>query len=265
MSWATTIFCPSLGLVINLVMWLAPYQSIIQARKTKDLGALSPIPFTFTIINCVGWTIYALLLNNQYIFWSNVLGIVLGLFYTTTSMSILFNHSKPGEEFVQTYKIMEFMLMFAGGFWSLISLFVVSVYAGNLSQQQMVIGICCDFFTILYYGAPLNTMTKVIRERDSSSLYPPLIVANMIASSMWTIYGAAINNINVFIPNVIGASLAALQLILIVVFYKTKVPMAEDDAEVAKKLSEDFQVTTSALLDDDNNLKTRLIINDDHV
>lgn len=128
-------------------------------------------------------------------------------------------------------------------------------YAGNLTQQQMVIGICCDFFTILYYGAPLNTMAKVIRERDSSSLFPPLIVVNMVASSMWTVYGAAINNINVFLPNVIGASLAALQLILIVVFYKTKAVKSDGDESV-KKVSEEYRVSN---LMHDNNLKTKLM------
>lgn len=237
MSWATTIFCPALGLAITNVMWLAPMKAVLEARKTKTLGELNPIPFAFTVLNCIGWVIYGLLLNNQFIFWSNVPGLAAGTFYSMNSMAILFNQSKPGEDFVQTYRIMEYMLLFACCFWSIVSLFVVAAYNNDSDMQEMVIGTCCMVFTISYYGAPLSTMYQVIKLRDSSSLYGPLLCVNATASTMWFIYGFAINDINIFLPNVIGASLAVLQLALLIIFYK-KQPVTDKNTIVGITVEE---------------------------
>lgn len=218
-NWATTILCPLIGLIITNIMWFAPMKAMLEARKTKQLGELNPLPFSITVLNCVGWTIYGVVIGDQFVFWSNILGICIGMFYVINSMAILYNKSLPGEPFCKEYQYMEWTLLFAGFFWALISL-LASQVTSDVDQQNNIIGTACMVFTIAYYGAPLSTMYQVISKRDASSLYPPLIIVNATASTMWFVYGFAINNINIYLPNVIGASLAFFQVLLIGIFYK---------------------------------------------
>jgi solute carrier family 50 (sugar transporter) len=219
-NWATEILCPLLGLIINNIMWFSPMRAVLDVRKSKQLGDFNPIPFAFTVLNCTGWIIYGLMLNDQFIFWSNVPGLVTGLWYCLNTMAILYYQTKPGEDFCKPYQYMEGMLLFSCAFWSIISVIAVAVFKSNPDGMNNVIGISCMVFTISYYGAPLSTMVQVIKTQDSSSLFAPLILANMSGSTLWTVYGFAIDNLNVYLPNVLGASLSALQLILILIFYK---------------------------------------------
>ena len=69
-------------------MFLACWPAVAQARTAKNLGALNPLPFAFTFANCVGWLHYGFVCRNHYVFWSNALGCVLGLLYTTTALKL---------------------------------------------------------------------------------------------------------------------------------------------------------------------------------
>lgn len=41
----------------------------------------------------------------------------------------------------------------------------------------------------IYYVAPLSTLLQVLRERDSSSIYWPLSLMNLVNAVLWTVYG----------------------------------------------------------------------------
>jgi hypothetical protein len=41
----------------------------------------------------------------------------------------------------------------------------------------------------LYYIAPLTSLFKVLKERDSSSIYWPLSLANLANAMLWMVYG----------------------------------------------------------------------------
>jgi hypothetical protein len=41
----------------------------------------------------------------------------------------------------------------------------------------------------IYYVAPLTSLVKVCRERDSSSLYWPLCLTNLLNGLLWFVYG----------------------------------------------------------------------------
>jgi Sugar efflux transporter for intercellular exchange len=59
----------------------------------------------------------------------------------------------------------------------------------------------------------------VIKKRDSSSLYLPALVANLVNALLWVIYGYfAIQNPMLYIPNGAGVILATAQIGLAVAF-----------------------------------------------
>ena len=47
---------------------------------------------------------------------------------------------------------------------------------------------------VCYYTAPLSTLVKVVRTKDSSSLHVPLCIMNFFNMVLWLSYGAAIHN-----------------------------------------------------------------------
>ena len=52
----------------------------------------------------------------------------------------------------------------------------------------------------VYYVFPLSTVGKVLKERDSSSLYWPLSLMNVINGCLWFAYGLAIMDYFIFVP-----------------------------------------------------------------
>jgi hypothetical protein len=41
----------------------------------------------------------------------------------------------------------------------------------------------------IYYMAPLSSLMQVLRERDSSSIYWPLSLTNLVNAALWFVYG----------------------------------------------------------------------------
>lgn len=235
MSWATNYLCPAIGLAINTVMWYVPLKPVLEARRTKKMGDLNPLPYTITLANCVGWTIYGLLLNNEFVFWSNMTGIGFGLFYTVTCMGVLYSQSLPDEPINKILQYMEYLLYGGTMYWVILGFVACVAFKNDLSKQQEIFGTSSMICSVLYYAAPLTSLYKIIATKDASSLYAPLICVNATASSMWTIYGFAIGNVNIIVPNVLGVALCASQLILLAVFGRKAV--AGDDMK--KKLNDD--------------------------
>ncbi len=221
---ATTIVCPLIGCLICNVMWSTPLFAVQLAKKTQKIGDINPIPFTITIANCIGWTTYGIMKHDYFIFLSNCTGLVLGLYYTVTSMAILFNeihqHEKNSEQSIKCkslYGILE-ILMFGGiTFW--IGIGMVIGLGNNINNPNAIainmqaIGLigCC--FGLCYYAAPLTTLVDVVKSKDSSSLYKPTLFANLINATMWVIYGLlGTGDPLVWGPNLIGFILSTLQL-----------------------------------------------------
>jgi uncharacterized protein with PQ loop repeat len=84
-----------------------------------------------------------------------------------------------------------------------------------------MVGYISSSFAIAYYAAPLATMLQVIKTKDSSSLYLPMILINCTNGLLWSSYGfIALHDINVYGPNVIGVILSSIQILMTFIFPK---------------------------------------------
>lgn len=52
----------------------------------------------------------------------------------------------------------------------------------------------------VYYVCPLSTVATVLKNRDSSSMYWPLSLMNVINGCLWFAYGLAIVDYFIFVP-----------------------------------------------------------------
>jgi solute carrier family 50 protein (sugar transporter) len=213
MSLVTSVLAPALGTVLANIMWVSPIKAILEARASDNLGNLNPIPFAVTLINCIGWTMYAVLRGDLYLFFANCYGIIISLGCCQSALMLLSKKDASKEEH-SIKEIVEKIVLCAVAFWVTIALIALILSGENPSQS--LVGIICDVVSISYYMAPLSTLYKVIKTRDASSLYAPTICANLLNAAMWTIYGlASTRDPLLWVPNGIGALLAISQLSVI--------------------------------------------------
>lgn len=199
---------PALGGVVGVCMFASPLRAVLRARREKNLGDLNPMPYPAILANCIGWICYSFVLRNNYVYVPNQIGFMLGLFYTMSCYSYMDSKSRDRQ--------LAIVMLFA---------LVISVVGAvgvmrNLAYDplRLLWGFTANGILLVYYASPLSTIYMVIRTRCSSSLYWPLSTMNTINGGLWTAYGIAITDYFIWIPNAIGAALAAFTLVLIWVF-----------------------------------------------
>ena len=217
---ATTVV-PACGAVLANGMFLASWPAVAQARTSKQLGALNPLPFAFTFANCLGWLHYGFVCRNHYVFWSNALGCVLGLLYTTTALKL------GCPDVVERVAV--------GG----LVIHIGAAYATGLrlaspAKRKLCAGLVANFILLCYYAAPLSTVAAVVRSRDASSISGPLVLVNAGNGLLWTVYGAAVEDALVWAPNLAGVALAAAQLALKLAFRGARASTTAVAATAAK-------------------------------
>ena len=94
-----------------------------------------------------------------------------------------------------------------------ISIINLVPYVGQEARETTV-AMMASFFLVLYYCAPLSTITLVLKKRDSSSIHVPTMIANTVNASFWTAYGFAIDDFSIITPNGLGALFGVIQMIL---------------------------------------------------
>jgi solute carrier family 50 protein (sugar transporter) len=212
MNVGTSIVAPAIGVIIGNALFSSCIKSILDQRKLGvGLGSLNPTPFPLIVANCVGWVAYGLCAQDNWIFWGNTPGCLIGLWTCFSAVELC----GPEEKLVGRkimYQCMGFVLL-----WILVGYVGVFVLK-DLTKFRFLLGMTCSVVLGLFYGAPLTTLAKVVRQRDSSSLYPPLCALNFLSGAMWSLYGLfATNDPFVYGPNLVGALFGTIQLCLCVI------------------------------------------------
>jgi solute carrier family 50 protein (sugar transporter) len=156
----TDFVCPAIGVIISNFMWLSPLPAVLEVRITRSIGALNPYPFAITVLNCIGWVIYGCLIQDFFVFFSNIFGLMLGTFNTIVCLTV--TAKRPGDqEFSKQYLRIEGLLIFALFFWSTLGIFAANIYGNSddeRDQAALLVGYSCSAICICYYAAPCATM-----------------------------------------------------------------------------------------------------------
>lgn len=209
---------PILGGLVSILMFLAPLQAVICARKERVLGHLNPLPFPAQLANAAGWIAYSYVIeptNSQgsvFVFVPNYVGLLLGFYFTMTCYGLANSKTRDNQMLV--------MLFFAGVL-ALIGAIGVLVRL-SVHSLQLLWGFTANAILLLYYGAPLSTVYTVISTQSAASLSWPLSVMQVINGTLWLGYGLAVNDPFIWVPNGIGACAGGLQVSLLIIFRKKK-------------------------------------------
>lgn len=72
---------PCCGITVGMLLMLSPMKKILRLEK-DGLGAFNPLPVACMFLSPMSWSIYGLHIQNPFVYWPNVAGALLGLFYT---------------------------------------------------------------------------------------------------------------------------------------------------------------------------------------
>merc|ERR1711941_42971 len=100
----------------------------------------------------------------------------------------------------------------------LVSGHVSALALNDMAARRALAGWIANGFLVILYISPLSTLAKVIKQRSSASLHWPLSLTSVLNGSFWFVYGVAVKDLFIGIPNGLGALLAAFQLFLCVIF-----------------------------------------------
>mmetsp|Transcript_38634 Transcript_38634/g.124118 ORF Transcript_38634/g.124118 Transcript_38634/m.124118 type:complete len:419 (+) Transcript_38634:63-1319(+) len=100
--------------------------------------------------------------------------------------------------------------------------------------KDSVFSSCCGLASVICYGTPLRRLWTLIKRRDASSVFGPYVIAQLLANSLWFVYGLVTSSASLMSGNGLGIFCATMQLILKVIFWNgpgpAKASVQEADA-----------------------------------
>jgi len=189
------------------------YNLILIARSKKDIESLNPLPWCVIFLNCFGWALYGCFRKDYFIFFSNFPAVCLSLFYCISAIKLLSIRDLREDSY--TIAMIESLLVCGSVLWGIITMVAgISLGPSQFEAAALLVGYSSCVCTVVYYGAPLSTIRKVCKNRNSASLFLPMILANLVNAILWTAYGIAIVDWVLVGPNALGIVFAVLQIII---------------------------------------------------
>lgn len=183
----------TLAVILQNVVWVSSLPRVLRTRKEKSLGSLNAIPYALMCFSCTGWTTYGYVTRDLFVCFACWPGIVLGYFYSSSALITIAN--KEEKELQRVGSAVEIILSATAFYWGLLAIIALVGFDSCLESDKWksreLIGINCVIFNLLYYSSPLSTILEVIKTRDSSSIYRPMVVCNFVNSVLWTIMYAS--------------------------------------------------------------------------
>jgi solute carrier family 50 protein (sugar transporter) len=102
-------------------------------------------------------------------------------------------------------------------FWAIVIAVLIFVPIPRESQIFLV-GVLANTILVLFFVGPLSRMYTIVKLSDSSSIHRPTMMINMLSSIIWASYGIGRKDLFMYVPNIIGAALGFLQLVLCAVY-----------------------------------------------
>lgn len=109
-------------------------------------------------------------------------------------------------------------------FWIIVLLYVCWILPSSVDADTItahivtILGVINNACLLLYYGAPLQALAKVVRERSSASIHRPTMLLSWANTSFWILFGVVRQDWYIIFPNVTGLCLGLAQGVLCVRF-----------------------------------------------
>lgn len=214
-----------IGNVISFGLFLSPVPTFVKIIKKKAVEDFSPIPYLATILNCMFWVFYGL----PFVHPNSLLVITIngiGLCFEAIYLTIFFIYATR-EGRLKVVKILLVEIVFTAVVATL-----VLHFAHTYEKRSFIVGIFCIIFGTCMYVSPLSVMKLVIQTKSVEYMPFALSLASFLNGLCWTTYAFLPFDINLVVPNGLGALFGFAQLILYACYYKSTPKKKGSKAEV---------------------------------
>jgi len=175
--------------------------------------------------NCIGWVAYAYLIQNPYVFLANAPGVIISLWLNAGAIKLQYctqlgENRKREEESSNEYPNQKSLTRQEMALYSILVLWIVVFTAVAFhpehpqEQKVLTVGIVVNLNLVVFFGAPLSSIATVLRSRDSSSVHRETMIMSVLNCSFWFIYGLAVMDVFIYVPNGAGLILSLIQAAL---------------------------------------------------
>jgi solute carrier family 50 protein (sugar transporter) len=220
-------YAPKFGVVSSIVLYLAPAKAvwdIISKSKSKSnknqknkLDGLNPIPIAIMPCVAISWFIYGLVSSDTYIIIGNGIGSVLSIAYLIGILPLMNNPNHDNNNTINNNNKQLFWTQITVlissittlGLWSILGFFTSDSSSKSVVNGAVLgeaLGIYASIIFIILCSSPLSTISNVIKTKNSSSILGRLTISQCINTTLWSIYGLAVNDRFVYGPNIIVSS-----------------------------------------------------------
>ncbi|KAK3248045.1 hypothetical protein CYMTET_42481 [Cymbomonas tetramitiformis] len=181
-------------------------------KANQSCGSFSSFPFASTCLNCLIWTLYGILLK------SYVPLVVTNLYGSVFSAFCLWSYSQYAN-LEQRSAVKKQVAVIVAVFVAAVA-FCAAVHQENEVQSAAVfyVGLLGCTLCIIMFGSPLSTIAEVIRTKNSESMPFFLCCLSASTSFLWACFGMSIEDAFVYVPNIVGAVLSSVQLVLLFMY-----------------------------------------------
>ncbi|KAJ9163731.1 hypothetical protein P3X46_023366 [Hevea brasiliensis] len=203
-----------IGNVISLCLFLSPIPTFVKIIKQKAVQEFKPDPYIATVLNCAMWSFYGLPIIKEdsiLVTTINSIGLLIEIIY----VSIFFIFSPINKQRKIAIALTVEVIF-------VVAVIVVSMMAfSSPKKRAMFVGILCIILNVIMYASQLTVMRMVIKTKSVKYMPFFLSLANSCNGIVWVIYALLKFDVNVVVPNGLGAISGLIQIILYAKYYKT--------------------------------------------
>lgn len=198
----STVF-PVLGCIFATLIALSPLHQVRKVLEQRNLDSLNTLPFSLLFLNNLSWILYSYSTTNIFIFASNIIGLVLCLYY---SLSCFPYETDKNRVLITRLNAFGVGLLISLGALSFI------IFKDRNVIQQLILGYASVTIVLIFYASPLSTILTVIKTKSSKTLHMPLALTCLMNAILWFLYGLFLQDYFVALPNGFGGACAVVQL-----------------------------------------------------
>lgn len=197
--------CGQVAPVASIALCLAPLPTIEKVKKESDVGELPMLPYSSMATNGFLWTTYGLLRNKPSIMIPNTIGFLLGSYYFMNfhRYAPISSPTLPGSKKLHVAVSLT------------IGAIALALYSSGLPVAVDILGLSAVVLCLILFASPLAALKSVIQTKSSKSIPLPFTLATLVNCFAWLMFGLFdLKDVNVWLPNVVGLTLAVVQLSL---------------------------------------------------
>ncbi|KAK4264546.1 hypothetical protein QN277_025705 [Acacia crassicarpa] len=203
-----------LGNMASFLCFLAPVPTFYRIYKKKTTEGFQSVPYIAALFSAMLWLFYAYVKTGETLLITiNVFGCVIETIYLAIYITYCSKKAR-----VSTLRLI--LLLNFGGFCVIALL--THLLTKEAASRVKLLGWICVVFATSVFAAPLSIIRVVIKTKSVEFLPFPLSLLLTVSAVTWLLYGLALKDIYVTLPNVVGLSFGIVQMILYAMYRKNK-------------------------------------------